>query len=141
MDPFLPRLNLAGRGAAYADIDGDGDEDLVITQINDQPVVLRNDSRADHHFIALRLRGKAANIRAIGATVEVIAGSQTPEKTVMPTRSYLSQVALPLIFGLGKRAEPISVQVRWPDGTREAWHGLETDRYHTLRMGDGSGLP
>ena len=92
---------IVGRGAAYADIDGDGDLDALLTQTGGAPMLLRNDQTADHHWLRVKLVGKGQNRDAIGAWAILEAGGITQRRQVMPTRSYLSQVELPLTFGLG----------------------------------------
>lgn len=138
---FLPDIGLAGRGAAYADIDHDGDEDIVVTQVGGRPVLLRNDTASGHHFITIEALGKSPNTGAIGATVHLEAGDHRREKMVMPTRSYLSQVALPVNFGLGEWNDAVSVRIRWPDGSRDSWPELAPNQHHRLRQGTGTQTP
>ena len=108
---------IVGRGAAFADMDGDGDLDVCLTQIAGPPLLLRNDQSLGHHWLRVRLRGKAPNVDAIGARVRLTVDGRTRERVVMPTRSYLSQVELPLTFGLGKSTTVEKLEVVWPDGT------------------------
>ena len=129
---------LVGRAAAYADVDNDGDLDLVITQVGGRPALLRNDQRAGHHWVRLRLAGAPPNRDAIGAVVSARTGERTQTRTVMPARSYLAQVELPLTFGLGAAEQADEVTVRWPDGGVERWRDLAADRTHTLRVGAGT---
>ncbi len=110
---------IVGRGAAYADIDGDGDLDILLTQIAGRPLLLRNDQQLDRHWLRLKLVGTKANRDAIGAWVEVRRDDKVFARQVMPTRSYLSQVELPITIGLGAATAIDSVRVVWPDGTRQ----------------------
>jgi hypothetical protein len=110
---------IAGRGAAYADIDGDGDLDVLLTQVKDRPLLLRNEQTAGHHFLRCRLKGTRSNKSAIGAWVVVHAGGMEQHRPVMPTRSYLCQVELPVTFGLGKATSIDKLEVIWPDASRQ----------------------
>lgn len=110
---------LVGRGALYADFDGDGDLDVLITAIRSPPRLLRNDQRLGHHWLRVKLIGRHCNRDAIGAWIELHAGGKVQRQQVMPTRSYLSQVELPVTFGLGKADRVDRLVVHWPDGTRQ----------------------
>lgn len=114
-DLFQP---IVGRGSAYADIDGDGDLDVLLLQTGGPPRLLRNDQALGHHWVRLKLVGTRSNRDAIGTEVTLRAGGRTQWRTVMPTRSYLSQSELPVTFGLGKAERVDSVEIRWPRGTR-----------------------
>lgn len=106
---------IVGRGSAFADIDGDGDLDVVLTQIGGPPLLLRNDLKAGKNWLRLKLIGTSANRDAIGAWVRVRSGNQVLHRQVMPTRGYLSQSDLPITFGLGG-GKVDAVTVVWPGG-------------------------
>jgi hypothetical protein len=110
---------IVGRGSAFADIDGDGDLDVVITQVGGPPLLLRNDLPRGSHWIRLKLVGTKSNRDAIGAWVKLRAGGHTMSRQVMPTRSYLSQSELPVTFGLGKADKVDSVEITWPGGAKQ----------------------
>jgi hypothetical protein len=110
---------IVGRGSAYADIDGDGDLDAVLTQAGGPPLLLRNDQALGRHWLRVRLAGDPAagvNRDAIGAEVALTAGGVTQTRQVMPTKSYLSQSELPLTFGLGAATAVDRLTVTWPGG-------------------------
>ena len=110
-------LEVVGRGAAYADIDADGDLDILVTQTGDRALLFRNDQVTGNEWLRVRLQGTVANRDAIGAWVEVEASGAKQRQQVMPTRSYLSQVELTLTFGLGDATQADAVRVRWPGKT------------------------
>jgi len=107
---------IVGRGSAFADIDGDGDLDVVLTQIGGPPLLLRNDQTTGHRWIRLKLVGTKSNRDAIGAWIKVRVDGQTLWRQVMPTRSYLSQSELPVTIGLGASGNIEAVDILWPSG-------------------------
>lgn len=124
-DFFQP---IVGRGSAFADIDGDGDLDVLLLQTGGPPLLLRNDQALGHHWIRLKLVGTRSNRDAIGAEVHLRAGGRELRRVVMPTRSYLSQSELPLTFGLGKADTIESLEVVWPGGQRQTVSVQEVDK-------------
>ena len=123
---------IVGRGSAFADIDGDGDLDVLLTQIGGPPLLLRNDQNLKHHWIRLKLVGTKNNRSAIGAWIKVRLNGQTLWRQVMPTRSYLSQSELPVTIGLGKADKVDSVEIVWPGGTSQKIAPPPIDRQTTI---------
>ncbi|OAB61614.1 hypothetical protein AY599_16885 [Leptolyngbya valderiana BDU 20041] len=119
---------IVGRGLAWGDLNADGRIDLVLTQIDGPPLVLFNETESDHHWLSVSLRGRVPNTAAIGAELVLDAGGRVQRRTVIPTRSYLSQVALPVHFGLGENDRIDSLTVRWPDGSTQILGDIEVDR-------------
>jgi hypothetical protein len=112
---------LAGRGATYADVDGDADLDVVMTQIGGRARLLRNDQATAQPWLRLRLEDRKTSLHAPGATVEVTAGGETWRREILTTRSYLSQVEPEILFGPcgdGPDEGAERVAVTWPDGSR-----------------------
>ena len=111
---------IVGRGSAVADIDGDGDQDIVLTQVAGPPLLLRNDQDSGHHWLRVVVRGEEGSREAIGAWVEVKTGGTLQRRQVMPTKSYQSQSELALTFGLGTAEQVDFVRVQWQDGTTQS---------------------
>jgi hypothetical protein len=116
-DLFKP---IVGRGSAFADIDQDGDLDVVLTQVAGPPLLLRNDQKLGHHWIRLRLAGRSSNRDAIGAWIRVRLDNKVLWRQVMPTRSYLSQSELPVTIGLGAATQASEVEIIWPGGRHQS---------------------
>jgi enediyne biosynthesis protein E4 len=113
-DIFKP---IVGRGSAYADIDGDGDLDLLLLQTGGAPVLLRNEQWLQNNWLRLKLVGKKSNPDAIGAWIEVKSADRIIQRHVTATRSYLSQSELPVTIGLRQSKTVDSIQIKWPSAS------------------------
>ncbi len=119
---------MVGRGASYADIDNDGDLDVIAVGCGQKPRLLRNDQKLQNHWIRIKLVGKGSNRDAIGALVEIQVGEKTQSRRVNPTRSYLSQVELPVTFGLGMSDEIDRMVIHWPNGKKQTISKPQVDQ-------------
>lgn len=127
----------AGRGASAADIDGDGDSDLLITQVRSNAVLLRNDQQTGHHWIRVRLSQDSPNPWALGASVVLRSRNTIQERSIIRTRGYQSQVLPDATFGLGQDQGPLEVRVRWPDGATTSHRVQEVDQVVTIERNSG----
>lgn len=134
------RQTLVGRGAAYADIDNDGDLDLVLTT-SDGPVrLLRNDAANQNDMLRVKLVGTRSNRDGIGAQVLLTTSAgQRMSAMVKSGSSYLSQSELPVTFGLGKpdSGKRISLEIRWPSGQRQTVGDIHPNQFITVKENAG----
>ncbi len=124
-------------GAAYADLDDDGDLDLVVNNINAEAFVYRNDADrlAAGHYLKVCLEGPAGNRFGIGAVVEATGGGRRFYREMNPVRGYLSSVEPALFFGLGD-LEQVDLEALWPDGARQRMQGVSANQTVTLHRRD-----
>lgn len=129
------------RGLAVADLDDDGDPDMLVVEMDETPTLIRNDTPRPGHWIGFTLRGAAGNVEAIGARVEVEDSNgviRLRERT--GGGSYLSSDDPRLLFGLGAADGAIRrATVRWPSGLKTVHVGLECDRYWLLEESPRNG--
>ncbi|MES2647691.1 MAG: FG-GAP-like repeat-containing protein [Bacteroidota bacterium] len=124
-------------GAAYADLDNDGDLDLVINNLNEKCFVYKNNSRQldKNNFIGIRLKGKEKNKFAIGSAIKVFSGNQIQTREVIPTRGYQSSADYQLIIGTGKSTVD-SMIVIWPDRSYEIVKQPAINQFHNIQQGE-----
>jgi hypothetical protein len=130
-------LEKVSRGLAAADIDNDGDLDLLVTNNGQAPDLLRNDGGSRGNALLIRLAGRQGNHDAVGASVRVTAGSRTQLRTVKAGSSYLSQSDPRVHVGLGTAAAADRVEVRWPSGRLETLRSVASNQLVTVREGEG----
>jgi hypothetical protein len=123
---------LVGRGAAAADLDGDGRLDLVVTANHGPAGLWMNRTEPRAHWLAVRLIGRRSNRDGVGAVVQLTAGGVTRRRFVSSARGYLSTSDLRPHFGLGAATRVDQLQVGWPGGTRTLLRDLPVDRVVTV---------
>jgi hypothetical protein len=130
---------LAARGLALGDFDNDGSVDVLITQNNREPLLLRNLAGRKNRWLGVTLVGRKANIDAIGAKVTYRAGDLERHKFKVGGGSYLSSHDPRLVLGLGARSKIDWLEVKWPEpsGKAERFTDLPIDRYVTIVEGEG----
>ena len=116
------------RGAAFADIDNDGDLDVLVTNCNEPARLYRNQLTSGAHWLSLRLIGTRANRDAIGARVRLTCGARTQVREVHTSGTYLSANDVRLHFGLGNCTEVDGLEIRWPDGSRQEMRRVPIDQ-------------
>jgi hypothetical protein len=131
----------AGRGAAFADLDNDGDIDVVVNNVHAEPDLFRLDSPAGARWTTLKLVGTKSNRSAIGARVRLFGSGGVQVQEVRGGGSYFSQNDLRVHFGLGRSTIVERLEIRWPNGLEEQWKNLDADRIVTLTEGSGTGMP
>lgn len=109
----------ASRGAAFEDLDGDGDIDVVIVNLNEAPSVLRNSGGEKKNWLILRLEGSRSNRSAIGARVRIKSNGRIQTDEVRSASSYYSSNGLRLHFGLDTAGKADEVEILWPSGARQ----------------------
>lgn len=119
-------------GAAWADLDNDGDLDIVVNNINKEAFVLINntivkDKPVTHHSISIQLKGKGANRAAFGTKVKVYTDLQVQTQEQNPVRGYFSTVDRKLVFGVGQHTHIDSIVTIWPDDTYQVLRQVAVD--------------
>ena len=119
---------IAGRGAAFGDIDNDGDVDIVVNPVNAIPELLRNDAQGLGNWLEVKLVGKRSNRSAIGARAICVTGDIRQVREVRSGGSYYSQNDLRLHFGLGESEVVEVLEIRWPSGQVDRIRGIRVNQ-------------
>ena len=129
-------------GAAYGDLDNDGDLDLVVNNENQESFLYRNNSRElnKHHYIGVKLIGKDKNTFAIGSKVNIYRGSEIITRELNPSRGFQSSMDYKLIIGLGKETSIDSMEVIWPDLSVSKYQHPVIDTVHVLKQVEKNNL-
>ncbi len=124
-------------GAAYGDLDNDGDVDLVVNNVNGPAMIYRNNSREynKNNFVAVTLKYKSPNTFAIGSTIKVYQGKQIQSREIMPSRGFQSSVDYRQTIGLGKSGID-SMTITWPDRTITTFIKPAINQLHTINYSE-----
>ncbi len=131
-------------GAVYADLDNDGDLDLVVNNINQPAFIYENKTdtlKTGHHFLDIKLNGADKNTEGIGAKITIYSKDGKQFQQQMPSRGYQSCVSPVIHFGLGKIRKIDSLLVVWERGKRQLLTNISADRVLTLNEADARNIP
>jgi enediyne biosynthesis protein E4 len=130
---------MSGRGLALGDFDNDGAVDVLISNNDGAPLLLRNEAGSRNHWLGLSLTGKTCNRDAVGARITWQAGDLKRNTMKVSGGSYLSSHDPRVVLGLGERSKIDWIEVKWPKPSTkvERYTDLPIDRYISLAEGDG----
>jgi hypothetical protein len=132
----------SSRGCAFGDFDNDGDIDVLVMNMNEPPLLLRNEyntarERGPNNWLKIKLVGTSSNRSAIGARVRLKAGGRLQAQEVTSQSSYYSHNDMRLHFGLGANKQADIVEIRWPNGQTESVKDVSGNRIVTIKEGSG----
>ena len=121
--------NSKSNGAAYADLDNDGDLDLVINNIDASASIYRNNANklTQNHFLKIKLVGSECNVYGLGATIKVKTGKTTISQELMPSRGFQSSVGYGMTIGLGRAERVDTLSIFWLNGKRQVLTNIPVD--------------
>jgi hypothetical protein len=132
---WLKDINSISNGASYADLDQDGDPDIVVNNINQKAFVLQNkliDNDTSKNFIAIQLIGEKQNVDALGARVVLHSGNKKQSRFQQSVHGFLSSSNSPLVFGLGKSSGIDSLEIYWPNGQKSVFYDLQPGKINKI---------
>ena len=130
----VPRVS---RGLATADLDNDGNVDIVVENLDGSPTILHNKGTVGNHWVSFELGGTKSNRLGIGARITITSDGMTQMDEVRSGGSYLSQNDLRVHFGLGKAQKIDTVEIRWPSGHRDTLSNLKPEQFYSVLEGAG----
>jgi enediyne biosynthesis protein E4 len=123
-------------GAAYGDLDNDGDLDLIINNVNQESFIYKNNNNAKLNSVVISLKGQGKNTFAIGAKIKVTANGKSYLREIMPSRGFQSSVDYKTVVGIEKSIKADTIQVLWPDGKVSYKYNSEINKVHEFNQSD-----
>ena len=120
------------RGLAVGDLFNDGNMDVVVSDLDGSPMILKNHGIPGRHWVSFELQGTKSNRLALNARIKIVAGGVTQTEEIHSGGSYLSQNDLRVHFGLGAATKIDKVEVRWPSGGVETFTDLPADKFYSV---------
>ncbi|MEO1049021.1 MAG: VCBS repeat-containing protein [Bacteroidota bacterium] len=124
-------------GAAYADLDNDGDKDLIINNINDEAFVYRNNSQ--NNYLRVKLKGAGKNTNGVGARVTLYDSARVQVLEQLPSRGFISSVDNTLTFGIGQMQKADSLRVIWPGGSYQLIKDIPVNQEIVVDQSEATG--
>ena len=131
-------------GAAYADLDNDGDLDLVVNNLNQPCGIYKNkanEKKERNKYLKIQLKGDSTNTFAIGAKVHVFIGNEILSKQLHPARGFQSSTEYPMTFGVGQAEKVDSIQIIWPNRQYTTYRNIQTDSTYSWKQHAGPIYP
>lgn len=125
------------RGAAFGDLDNDGNIDIVVEDLDASPMILKNEGDKSNNWVTLELAAKTGNPLAIGAKIKITTGKVVQIEEIRSGGSYLSQNDLRVHFGLGKATKIDEIEIRWNSGKIETIKDVAINKFHAILEGEG----
>jgi hypothetical protein len=129
----------SSRGAAFGDVDNDGDIDVLVMNMNEPPSLLRNDYRGGNAWIAVQLEGVRSSRDGLGATVLMTVGGHIQAQAVLSQSSYYSHDDMRVHFGLGSATQVDRLEVRWPSGQKDVLENVPARQVIKVLEGSARG--